>query len=48
MKGWHGLFEPTLQQLPTPKGQNTATLFVHGTLKVLLYAPKGSDHQNSA
>ncbi|MGI9388097.1 MAG: cupin domain-containing protein [Methyloligellaceae bacterium] len=45
MKGWHGIFEHAMQQLPTSKGQTTATLLNHGTLKVMLYKPQDIDRQ---
>jgi mannose-6-phosphate isomerase-like protein (cupin superfamily) len=44
MGGWHGSFSQALENLAGSDG-HTATMFVHGTLKVLLYAPKGSDQQ---
>lgn len=44
MEGWHGSFPQALERLSGSDG-HTATLFVHGTLKVLLYAPKGADQQ---
>ena len=45
MKGWHGIFDQAVQQLPTSTEQNTATLLSHGTLKVMLYKPQGIDRQ---
>lgn len=44
MEGWHGSYRQALDRLLSDTG-DTATLFVHGSLKVLLYAPKGSDRQ---
>lgn len=45
MDGWHGTLQQALEQLSDPDGKRSATCFIHGTLKVLLYAPRGSDHQ---
>jgi mannose-6-phosphate isomerase-like protein (cupin superfamily) len=35
-----------LARLPSPAGERHVTLFEHGTLEVLLYAPRGSDPQS--
>ncbi|HSM42590.1 MAG TPA: cupin domain-containing protein [Afifellaceae bacterium] len=45
MEGWHGAFASAIDKLDGNPQQNTSTLYVHGTLKVLLYAPVGEDHQ---
>jgi len=45
MEGWHGMLQPALDKLSGQGDQRTATLLVHGTLKVMLFAPKGSDPQ---
>ncbi|MGI9388014.1 MAG: cupin domain-containing protein [Methyloligellaceae bacterium] len=45
MNGWHGTVQKALDQLTDPDGKRSATCFIHGTLKVLLYAPRGSDQQ---
>jgi mannose-6-phosphate isomerase-like protein (cupin superfamily) len=45
MTGWHCGFGAAIEKLKESNEQNTATLFVHGTLKVMLYAPAGEDHQ---
>ena len=45
MDGWHGMLQPALDKLAGSDDQRTATLFVHGTLKVMLYAPQGTDPQ---
>jgi len=43
MDGWHGTVQRALESLSD--GKQTATLFVHGTLKVMLYCPEGVDNQ---
>ena len=45
MEGWHGAFDAAIEKLNSSADQQTATLYVHGTLKVMLYAPSGEDHQ---
>ena len=45
MDGWHGTLQQAMDQLTDPEGKRSATVFMHGTLKVLLYAPLGSDPQ---
>jgi mannose-6-phosphate isomerase-like protein (cupin superfamily) len=45
MDGWHGAFGAAIGKLGESAEQHTATLYVHGTLKVMLYAPVGEDHQ---
>ena len=45
MAGWHGMLQPALDKLSGRDKQRTATLFVHGTLKVMLFAPKETDPQ---
>lgn len=45
MEGWHGMLQPALEKLAGSDDQRTATLLVHGTLKVMLYAPQGTDPQ---
>ncbi len=45
MDGWHGMLQPALDKLASSEDQRTATLFVQGTLKVMLYAPQGTDPQ---
>jgi len=45
MDGWHGMLQPALDKLADSDDQRTATMFVHGTLKVMLYAPHGTDPQ---
>jgi mannose-6-phosphate isomerase-like protein (cupin superfamily) len=37
--------DQALEQLSDPDGKRSATCFIHGTLKVLLYAPRGTDPQ---
>ncbi len=39
------MLQPALDKLSGQDDQRTATLFVHGTLKVMLYAPLGTDPQ---
>jgi mannose-6-phosphate isomerase-like protein (cupin superfamily) len=34
-----------LARLPGPQGERYATAFTHGTLRVVIYAPRGSDPQ---
>ncbi len=45
MNGWHGILQQALQGLSTAPDRRTATLFLNGSLKVMLYAPRGSDPQ---
>lgn len=45
MDGWHGILQQALQSLSENPDRRTATMFMHGTLKVMLYTPKGSDPQ---
>ena len=45
MDGWHGAFDAAMEKLKGSADQHTATLYVHGTLKVMLYTPVGEDHQ---
>lgn len=40
-----GLAE-ALARLPTPEGERFAQLFTHGTLRILVYAPRGHDPQS--
>jgi quercetin dioxygenase-like cupin family protein len=45
--GWIGSLEGALAQLPGPDPEDDryAEIFRHGTLSVLIYAPRGSDPQ---
>ena len=43
MDGWHGTLERALESLSG--NSKTATLFVHGSLKVMMYCPQGEDKQ---
>ena len=43
MDGWHGTLQRALESLSDDS--NTATLFVHGSLKLMLYTPVGVDNQ---
>ncbi len=43
MDGWHGTFQRALESLS--ENSKTATLYVHGSLKVMLYSPDGEDKQ---
>jgi len=45
MGGWHGILQQALQNLSEAPDRRTATLFMHGSLKVMLYTPRGSDTQ---
>ena len=45
MDGWHGMLQPALDKLSGSDDPRTATLFVRGTLKIMLFAPKGTDPQ---
>jgi len=39
------MLEEQLAKLPGPSGERFATAFTHGTLRMLIYAPRGSDPQ---
>lgn len=45
MKGFAASLAQAMKQIPTPDGKRSTLLFEHGTLKVKLYAPRGSDPQ---
>jgi mannose-6-phosphate isomerase-like protein (cupin superfamily) len=43
--GWHSSLQDALNQLPGAKGKRFASVFKHGTLNLLVYAPRGTDPQ---
>jgi mannose-6-phosphate isomerase-like protein (cupin superfamily) len=43
--GFHGSFDKWLGRLPTPEGQSFAVAFKHGSLRLGLFAPRGTDLQ---
>ncbi|MGI9379050.1 MAG: cupin domain-containing protein [Methyloligellaceae bacterium] len=45
MAGWHGILQQGLDTFATDEDRTTQTLFLHGSLKVMLYSPKGNDPQ---
>jgi len=43
--GFHGSLGEWLGRLPTPEGRSFAVAFEHGSLKLGLFAPRGTDLQ---
>lgn len=44
-RGFRAPLEDGLARLPTPEGERFADVFAHGTLRVEVYAPRGTDPQ---
>lgn len=45
MAAWMESVTEMMNRLPGPKGERYATAIAHGSLKVLIYAPRGGDPQ---
>jgi mannose-6-phosphate isomerase-like protein (cupin superfamily) len=43
--GFRAVAEEIARRLPGPKGERSTLVFEHGTLRVKLYAPRGTDPQ---
>jgi mannose-6-phosphate isomerase-like protein (cupin superfamily) len=42
---WKATVQDMMARLPGPAGERSATAFTHGTMRLLIYAPRGHDPQ---